>query len=325
MFPAEVALRTGRLAGHGPTRWMRAWTLISAITPVASTAATASLPKQPQYFGFEDLRSRLSLCTADDCLFITDFDLTLTSGDSQQCHDIVGESPLLPSGVREQFERLLDFSKPFPPELAGNAWWSAANEILLASGASIRRECIARSVREANIRLRPGAAQLLQQLYDSRVPVLIVSAGFADVVEIVLAEELEPKVANWCAVSSNRLVFDGPTGELTSIEPADEPYTSYNKDCTYTRNLAWFEVASQSKRNHVFVVGDKLTDLKVTDGVPPGELTRIGIGIVNDVEDGGSAPASLDEYRSVYDAVLCGDHGSFDVLTDLVRGLTCDE
>ena len=47
----------------------------------------------------------------------------LQDGTSDECHDIVGASPQLPADLRAAFAPLLDFSKPFPPELDGDRWW----------------------------------------------------------------------------------------------------------------------------------------------------------------------------------------------------------
>ena len=40
--------------------------------------------------------------THENLLVITDFDATITTGSSQQCHDILGESELLDSAFREE-------------------------------------------------------------------------------------------------------------------------------------------------------------------------------------------------------------------------------
>ena len=45
----------------------------------------------------------------DKLLVITDFDATLTSGDSDQCHDLMGTSPLLSKAFRREFAPLLDW------------------------------------------------------------------------------------------------------------------------------------------------------------------------------------------------------------------------
>ena len=43
-----------------------------------------------------------------DLIVITDFDATLTAGDAEQCHDVMGNSKLLVSEFRNEFAPLLD-------------------------------------------------------------------------------------------------------------------------------------------------------------------------------------------------------------------------
>eukprot|EP00966_Prymnesium_polylepis_P122933 2842526-Prymnesium_polylepis.2 len=83
-------------------------------------------------------RKRHILAQHEKLFVITDFDLTLTTGDSQECHDILGKSDRMPADVRRKFEPLLDFSTPFEPPLDGGGWWDRANEILVESGGELR-------------------------------------------------------------------------------------------------------------------------------------------------------------------------------------------
>lgn len=54
-------------------------------------------------------RATFSKLTADHLLVITDFDATITCGDSEQCHDVMGNSKLLSSEFRREFAPLLDW------------------------------------------------------------------------------------------------------------------------------------------------------------------------------------------------------------------------
>merc|ERR1719473_2520615 len=117
---------------------------------------------------------------ADDLLVITDFDATITTGDSQQCHDVMGESRLLCSEFRREFAPLLDWTTN--AAIDGVEWWDTAHELMIKH-ATPRRAIIPRLVREAKMAPRPGCLELLKRLEELRVPVLIVSAGLSDVIE----------------------------------------------------------------------------------------------------------------------------------------------
>ena len=62
--------------------------------------------------------------TANDVMVITDFDATITTGDSEQCHDMVGGSRLLSDEFRREFAPLLDWTTN--ANIDGVPWWDAA-------------------------------------------------------------------------------------------------------------------------------------------------------------------------------------------------------
>ena len=271
----------------------------------------------------EALRTRG--CTQDDLIMVIDFDLTLTDGKSDECHDIMGASPLLPPQLVAAFEPLLDFSQPFPPELEGDGWWVRANELLVEHGAEIGPSTPRELARAAPTRLRPGARALLRRLRELGVPVLVVSAGISDLIEAVLDEAGVPTgdESSLTVVSSNRLVFAEEGGQgaaapsLIAVEPSP-PITSLNKALTYERNREWFE-ETHAARKTLLVVGDRVSDLKVASGAPDGYSTA-SVGIFNDTPHG-PQPA-FEEFESHFDAVIRGDEGSLDsILSDLVEGL----
>ena len=291
--------------------------------PTAAAAASAAwLPSAA-------LASRLPLrWRPDDLLLITDYDLTLTTGDSSQCHDVLGQSERLPRALRSAFVPLLDFTKPFPPELQGGGWWDAANRALLAHGADLGAR-LPGVIDEARMTLRPGAADLLQRCAELSIPVLVVSAGFADVIEGVLHRHgcLTPNLR----VSSNRFVFSaeegrgggggdgggggggGGAGRLLAVEPSP-PATSLNKGETYARNAEWF--SQHRQRSTVVVIGDSLSDLHAARGVPCGTL--LSIGVYNDRGWAGKPPFS--EYAAGFDGMLRGDTASLAPVTAMLLG-----
>lgn len=107
-------------------------------------------------------------------LVITDFDATVTAGDAEQCHDMLGSSPLVTKAFRDEFAPLLDWTTD--ETIDGVEWWDKAHELMLKHGMP-PRSLLQRLVREAYMPPRPGALALLQKLAAMNVPVLIVSAG----------------------------------------------------------------------------------------------------------------------------------------------------
>merc|ERR1719321_1779232 len=104
-------------------------------------------------------------------MVITDFDATITTGDSEQCHDMIGASKLLSDDFRKAFAPLLDWTTD--AAIDGVEWWDKAHELMIEHGMP-RRNLIPRIVREAKMVPRPGALEMLRQLEQAGVPVLIV-------------------------------------------------------------------------------------------------------------------------------------------------------
>lgn len=107
-------------------------------------------------------------------LVITDFDGTITAGDAEQCHDLVGSSHLLSQSFRQEFAPLLDWTTN--SSIDEVEWWDHAHSLMLKHGVP-PRSLIPRVVREARMPPRPGALAMLEKLAELHVPVLIVSAG----------------------------------------------------------------------------------------------------------------------------------------------------
>lgn len=253
-------------------------------------------------------------CT-EDLLCITDFDLTLTAGGSAQCHDVVGKSPQAPAALVAGFAPLLDFSCPFPPELQGGGWWEHANSVLVAEGRGIREQLPA-MVRGANLSPRPGALAFLQQLADAHVPVLIVSAGYSDIIEEWLTvHRVAPVDPSLRCISANRMVF-AANGDVAAVTPTS-PITAFSKGRTYARNEAW--MSQHVTRRTLLVVGDRLSDLETIEGAPADIECVVRIGICND--DAQSTPPSVERYRAAFDSVIFGDRGSLSPITSLVGTL----
>ena len=105
---------------------------------------------------------------------ITDFDATITAGDADQCHDLMGVSPILSQAFRREFAPLLDWTTN--ASIDGVEWWDKAHEVMLKHGMP-PRPLLKRLVESARMPCRPGALALLKKLSAMNVPVLIVSAG----------------------------------------------------------------------------------------------------------------------------------------------------
>jgi len=234
-------------------------------------------------------------------LVITDFDATITAGDADQCHDLMGKSPLLSKAFREEFAPLLDWTTN--AAIDGVEWWDKAHELMLKHGMP-PRPLLQRLVRLARMPPRPGVLTLLDKFAKMNVPVLIVSAGLSDVIEEWL--RLHDALTENVTVCSNRLNY-GADSVPQSVSP-EQPVTSFTKAAAYRMAGAFFR--HHLARRMILVLGDSVTDIDAAQEVPYD--SSLSVGFLN------SRPAtSMTKYADTFDAVALGNGGSLNPLTEL--------
>jgi len=245
-------------------------------------------------------RYALASCKSSDLIVITDFDATLTSGDSEQCHDLMGSSSLLSAEFRAEFAPLLDWASN--AAIDGVEWWDRAHSFMIKH-AQPPRQLIPRLVREAKMTPRPGALELLKRLETLGVPVLIVSAGVSDVIEEFLRQH--GALSENVTICSNRLNYAADSAPK-SVSP-DPPITSFTKQYAYQSASSFFN--DHSTRRSIVQLGDSLTDVDPAKKVPCDRL--ISIGFLNDRRDESA-------HTATFDAVVRGNQGSLAPVTQLL-------
>ena len=259
------------------------------MSETSATLAAALLPALHVSPEFDEKVTAVRASAAAGTLaVISDFDHTLTTPASQECHDIVGCAEIMPKAFRKAMGEMLDFSEPRPE--TPNEWWGRCNALMVEFG--LRRHFVGQMVRDAPCFPRNGLTNFLNACRSSEVPLLIVSAGLSDVIEEFLSARCsQPLPDHLLRVSANRMVF-GSDGTLQSFE-ASSPYHSHNKFMTAQREKdflfghAIMPIAgvptSPRSLDHLIVLGDKPYDVDAASGVLPHPKARINDG------EGGSA------------------------------------
>merc|ERR1712087_246256 len=257
---------------------------------------------------FKEKRDKmLEDSTIDQLMVITDFDATITTGDSEQCHDLLGASKILTKNFRKDFAPLLDWSTN--PATDGVQWWDRAHSIMLKHGQP-PRYLLPRLVRSATMHPRPGSLKLLQRLAALKVPVLIVSAGLSDVIEEFL--RMHDALTENVTVCSNRLNY-GADSAPQSVCP-EPPITSFTKATAYRASRFFFR--QHCNRRTLLVLGDSCSDVDSAQNVPYDHLISIGFLNSKPFEE---AP----RHAEAFDALVLGDQGSLagvDALVDDIAG-----
>ncbi|XP_040994921.1 7-methylguanosine phosphate-specific 5'-nucleotidase A [Juglans microcarpa x Juglans regia] len=248
---------------------------------------------------------------------IVDFDRTLTrysinGQPGQSSHGLLQQGNPEYDAKRQQlyeYYHPLEFSPKIPIEEKTKLmeeWWGKTHALLIEGG--LTYDAIKQSVANATIAFREGVAELFEYLEERDIPVLIFSAGLADIIEEVLRQKLHRSFKN-VKIVSNRMVFDSD-GCLVSFK--GKTIHSLNKNEHALDMAAPLHEqlgdadgpnnnnASVKKRTNVLLLGDHIGDLGMSDGL--NYETRISVGFLND-----NVENSLDSYRKSFDIVYLND------------------
>ncbi|KAK7343961.1 hypothetical protein VNO77_13112 [Canavalia gladiata] len=248
---------------------------------------------------------------------IADFDATLTKfwvngTRGQSSHGLLQQGNPEYDAKRQQlyeYYHPLEFSPTIGLEEKTKLmkeWWGKTHSLLVEGG--LTYESIRQSVADSNIALREGVSELFEFLEERDIPVLIFSAGLADIIEEVLRQKLHRSFKN-VRIVSNRMVFDDD-GHLVSFK--GKLIHSLNKN-EHALDMAapvheqlgdmdgpTDDNASFKKRTNVLLLGDHVGDLGMSDGL--NYETRISVGFLNhNIEN------SLSCYREAFDVVFVND------------------
>uniref|UniRef100_A0A7S2RNM4 5'-nucleotidase n=1 Tax=Mucochytrium quahogii TaxID=96639 RepID=A0A7S2RNM4_9STRA len=253
---------------------------------------------------------------------VIDFDYTMTTfwdengNRGHSCHAVLEDCGLLPDSYHAVAQALQ--KKYFPLEISNEItheekykymveWVEQAEEALIDSG--LRKEHIPIAVKKANLRLRDGVPDFLKRLEKANIPVLIFSAGIADILEEYLRQQ--KLLLGNVTVVSNHMVFDDD-GVLVGFEAkmqGREPFHVFNKKYEYVsqdRKDYLKSVWGDDGRLNVLLLGDSQGDVHMSDGMIPNhrqdDHRELRIGFLNHhIKD------RLSVYKSKYSALILND------------------
>ncbi|KAH9322653.1 hypothetical protein KI387_017292, partial [Taxus chinensis] len=248
---------------------------------------------------------------------IADFDMTLT----KCCIDGKrGQSShaLLKQGNAEydlKRQQLFDYYRPLEvcPTIdidkktkLMEEWWEKTHALLAEGG--LNYAAIRNSVENSTIEFRDGVVQLFEILEKIGVPVLIFSAGLADIIEEVMRQKLHRNFQN-IKVVSNRMVFDvngnliGFKGRtihvLNKNEHALEMAAPVHEKLGNNDGLESEvnDASAVKDRTNVLLLGDHIGDLGMSDGL--NYDNRISVAFLNE-----NVEKWMETYKQAFDIVL---------------------
>eukprot|EP00419_Tripos_fusus_P054406 CAMPEP_0172811572 /NCGR_PEP_ID=MMETSP1075-20121228/9503_1 /TAXON_ID=2916 /ORGANISM="Ceratium fusus, Strain PA161109" /LENGTH=284 /DNA_ID=CAMNT_0013651017 /DNA_START=62 /DNA_END=913 /DNA_ORIENTATION=- len=234
---------------------------------------------------------------------ILDFDRTVTGGSSNSSHGVLESAGVLSELFRSKSRGL--FEKYYPVEIDATLsledkipimteWYTQVHNLMLHE--DITRSKLQAAVAECrSIELRCRMQELLLRCQEASppVPVVIMSAGLGDVIEIFLQQALPFELAPTTMVVSNRMNFD-EGGRLVAFS---EPLLHM-----FNKSAAFLPPSVQElldSRSHCLLVGDSDGDATMTNGL---NVDTLKVGLLNHkVEE------RMDRFRELYDVVVTDD------------------
>ncbi|KAJ8327649.1 hypothetical protein O5D80_003995 [Batrachochytrium dendrobatidis] len=249
---------------------------------------------------------------------ITDFDMTLTrywtnGVRSRSSHGVLEHA----SNVDDKYKTALTdlYKKYYPIEIshtipfeekveAMKTWWTTAHSIIVGMG--LTRQDIKDMVQSSPVAFRPKLKEFVDLCHARNIPVLIFSAGLADVLqEIMNSAQL---MRDNMDIVSNKMRFK----DDVAIAFEDPLIHTFNKnEATVSGTDHHTKIGD---RHNVILMGDSLGDLRMADKVHT--HVKLTIGFLNHDQD-----LFLDQYAKAFDIVVLND-SSLEYVIQLITNLS---
>lgn len=280
---------------------------------------------------FDAKLAAFSTAGKDKLQVISDFDFTLSryfqkdGNRSYSCHMVLERYEGLPASYQTKAQALQSHYHPIENDMSVsedekfghmNNWANRANELLREAGLSktIVNDAVKEAMDKGRFTTRDGLKEMLDYLVGHDIPLLIFSAGIANVLEYAILRCMHPGVDHeklksmdlrssfeTINVVSNRALW-GESGDL--VDFSTPVLHVLNKSCTsFLESNPHFQKASE--RTNLFIFGDSLGDLKMSQGLDARDEDVIKVGFLNAKSFDELVPIYLKD--DAYDLVVLDD------------------
>lgn len=239
-----------------------------------------------------------------------DFDKTITANESDDSWNVSGlllgdEFSYKSKCLYERFRPIeLDYSLDFyEKERYMIEWYSSVMDLFFEY--SLTKEKLYESVLKSNLVFRSGVKEFLNECYNKNIPIVILSAGIGNVIEIFL-KRMDCYFSN-IHIISNFIDFDN-NGNIKKFDNSTMVHT-LNK--TMNNKLPQFFLEKLKSKTYKILVGDLREDENMID--PSQWDTTLKIGILDrEIQE------RLKIYNSAFDLVLTSKDASFEILNKII-------
>ena len=212
----------------------------------------------------ENIKNSLPFKNLNDIYVVADFDRTITKGNSKTSWSILANSNLVPKSYIEERQELYDYYRPIEIdenmdfELKSSLvkeWFKKHIELFVKYKTS--EEVFETAATDLRImEFRPGAKEFIHFLNKNGIPLIIISAGLGNFIEIILKHN--DCLLDNVYISSNKIVFKD--GIACGVD--NNIIHSLNKNEVSLPNLIQEKIKN---RNNVILLGDQVSDLRMVD------------------------------------------------------------
>ena len=246
-----------------------------------------------------------SLKNIKDFAVITDFDWTLTTSSSQTSMGIVPDfiGGELLKKRKELFENYrpieIDYTIPKDKKLELMREWAQKSFGLLAH--YVTKGSVIDATKNAKTQLRSGVKELFERFNKYNIPVVVMSAGFGNVVRLFLENE--------------GVLYDNVTIVGNFFEFNNNIATIDLENIIFTSNKSYVNIPEElrniiEKKDKILLFGDIIEDIKMIDKKQLDKTITFGFLDKN-------IDSNLQKYNEKFDVVLA-DNDDFNAINDII-------
>ncbi len=237
-----------------------------------------------------------------DFYIITDFDRTLTTGDSEPSMGIVPQ--FLGGKCLEERTKIFNYYRPLELDYTikekekqkiMKEW---ANKSFTLISKYLTQDIIYKALENANIHFRKGAKDFLEKMNNKNIPVIIMSSGVGNIIKAFL--EKEECLFNNIEIVSNFFEFQEERANIDLNNIMATLNKEYEKISEDIRNKL-------EQKENAIIFGDLIEDIKMANKEKLSNTITFGFLDAN-VEQ------NLETYNNNFDIVLTDDNNFNDII-----------
>ncbi len=235
--------------------------------------------------------------TFDRLYVVTDFDRTLTVGNSKTSWSLLSDTSYLPESYKQERQAYYDYYRPIEVDTSlpfsyrleeMKEWYHKHIELFVKY--QLKEAFIKSTVKDANtMQFRPGAKEFLIFLHERHIPLIIISAGIGNFIASFLEQE-ECYFDN-IYISSNQIKFEN--GIAVGVE--DNIIHSLNKNEVSLPDAIKEKIKG---RDQILLLGDQIEDTFMVEEEKRDHTLRVGFLL---------HPKDLETFKQYFDVVLEND------------------